>query len=87
MDRSLSDFKFRCRRKLEDLGDTTLNAQQYDEAITHYTAALSLNLTTPQTLVVSIGLREKTCSFMWCRILWGYNRCIRDDALEDVAII
>ena len=70
IDYSLSDFKSRCRRKLEDLGDTAMNVREYDEAIAHYTVALSLNLTTPQALFVR---RSKARA---ARGLW-------EDALND----
>lgn len=51
-DQSPLDFKSRCRRKLENLGDTAVNAKQYDGAISQYTIALSLNPTAPQDLLV-----------------------------------
>jgi tetratricopeptide (TPR) repeat protein len=38
-----TDFKQRCVEKLEQLGDIAAEAQQHDEAINHYSAALSLN--------------------------------------------
>ena len=47
-----SDFKSRCRGKLEVLGDSAANAKQYDESIAQYTAALSLDPVTPQDLLV-----------------------------------
>ena len=49
----LLDFDSRSRGKLEDLGDSSMNARQYDEAILQYTTALSLNPTTAQTCWVS----------------------------------
>ena len=48
----LSDFRWRCRNKLEDLGDSAMNAKQYDEAISQYTAALSLDPVSAQDLLV-----------------------------------
>lgn len=51
-DRFLSEFKSRCCGKLEDLGDTSTEARQYDEAISHYSVGLSLNPTTPQALFI-----------------------------------
>ena len=42
-ERPLSEFKFRCCRKLEDLGDTAMSTRHYNEAISQYSAALSLN--------------------------------------------
>jgi tetratricopeptide (TPR) repeat protein len=46
------DFKHRCSRKLEELGDAATNARRHDEAIFRYSAALALDHTTPQTLLV-----------------------------------
>ena len=51
-DHSLSDFKSRCREKLEDLGNSAVNAGQYDEMVSRYTAALLLDPSTPQDLLV-----------------------------------
>jgi tetratricopeptide (TPR) repeat protein len=38
----------RCAEKLEHLGDIAAEAQQHDEAIYHYSTALSLNPVIPQ---------------------------------------
>ena len=46
------DFKSRCREKLEDLGDSAVNARHYDEAVSLYTAALSLDPSSPQNILV-----------------------------------
>ena len=51
-----SDFKSKCCGKLGDLGDHSMNAGQYDEAILEYTTALALNPTTLQDL---LGKRSK----------------------------
>ena len=48
----LSDLKYRCRRKLEDLGDSAANTKQCNEAISLYTAALSLDPVSPQDLLI-----------------------------------
>ena len=58
-DHLLLDFESRSRGKLEDLGDSSMNAGQYDEAILQYTTALSLNPTTLQNL---LGKRSKACA-------------------------
>ena len=42
-DRFLSDFKLRFAEKLERLGDAAVDAQHYDDAITRYSTALSLD--------------------------------------------
>ena len=52
LDQRVSEFKSRCHGKLGDLGDSALNGKQYDEAVSHYTVALSLNLATPQDLLM-----------------------------------
>ena len=57
-DRSLSDFKSRCCEKLEALGDSAIDAQQHDEAVSQYSAALSLNPTVPQALSSSDVLND-----------------------------
>jgi hypothetical protein len=49
-DRSPSDFKQRCVEKLERLGDIAAEAKLHDEAIIHYSTALSLNLVIPQDI-------------------------------------
>ena len=51
-DHILPAFKYRCRTKLEDLGDSAVNSSQYDEAISQYTAALSLDPSSLQDLLV-----------------------------------
>jgi hypothetical protein len=40
-----SDFEYRCCEKFEALGDNAIDARQHDEAISQYSAALSLTLT------------------------------------------
>ena len=51
-----SDFKSTCCGKLEHLGDSAVNAKEYDEAILQYTTVLSLN---PVTLQDLLGKRSK----------------------------
>ena len=48
----LSGFKSRCSGKSEDLGDIAMNNTEYDEAISQYTTALSLDPATKQVLLV-----------------------------------
>ncbi|KAF8555027.1 hypothetical protein OG21DRAFT_963376 [Imleria badia] len=52
------DFRQRSFKKLEHLGDTGVDAQRYDEAISHYSTALSLNPPSPQDILVK---RIKAC--------------------------
>ncbi|KAF8554674.1 WD40 repeat-like protein [Imleria badia] len=46
------DFSQLCFKKLEHLGDTAVDAQQYDDAISYYTTALSLNRPSPQGVLI-----------------------------------
>ncbi|KAF8548191.1 hypothetical protein OG21DRAFT_1489599 [Imleria badia] len=39
----LADFKSRCGRKIEDLGDLAMSGRQHDKAISQYSVALSLD--------------------------------------------
>ena len=48
----LSDFRQRSFKKLEHLGDTAVVAQRYDEAISYYSTALSLNSLSPQGILI-----------------------------------
>ena len=66
----LSEFKFGCCKKLEDLGDTAMNIQHYDEAISQYSAALALDPAGPQDLFI------KRSKVYIARGLW-------EDALND----
>ncbi|KAN0078113.1 hypothetical protein V8E55_010170 [Tylopilus felleus] len=46
------DFSQRSSKNLEYLGDAAMDAKQYDEAISHYTIALSLNQKSPEGILV-----------------------------------
>ena len=54
-ERSPSDFRQRCAGKLEQFGDKAVDAQQHDDAITRYSAALSLNPAVPQDIFRGYG--------------------------------
>ena len=43
---------------MERLGDTAVDSQRYDEAISHYLTALSLDLPSPQSILTK---RSKAC--------------------------
>lgn len=47
-----SDFRQRSSEKLQHLGDTALNSQRYDEAVSHYTIALSPEPPSPQVILI-----------------------------------
>ena len=66
----LLDFRLHCHEKHECLGDVTADAQRYDEAITHYSAAISLDLRSPP------GLLIKRSKARMAKGLW-------EDALDD----
>ena len=51
-DSFLSDFRQRSSKRLKRSGDTALNAQRFDEAISDYTIALSLNPPSRQDILV-----------------------------------
>ena len=51
-DHPLSEFKSRCCEKLDGLGNTAMNTQHYDQAISLYSAALSLDPAAPQGLLI-----------------------------------
>ena len=67
-DLSLTDFESRCCEKLEALGDIAIDSRQHDDAISQYSAALSLNPTTPQALFV-----QRRRAGMWADALNGPN--------------
>ncbi|KAN0087969.1 hypothetical protein V8E55_006590, partial [Tylopilus felleus] len=46
------DFTQYCSEKLGHLGDTAMDAQQHDEAISYYTTALSLGPACPQNVLI-----------------------------------
>ncbi|KAF8554548.1 protein prenylyltransferase, partial [Imleria badia] len=66
-------FRQRCTEKLEYLGDVAADAQQHDDAITQYSAALSLDLPIPNVFI------KRSKAYM-AKGLWG-------DALDDVNLV
>jgi len=52
MSPSSARMKSRCCKKLGDLGDTAMNTRDYDEAISQYSVALSLDPAAPQGLFI-----------------------------------
>ena len=69
-DSSLLDFKLRCYEKLEHVGDAAVDARRHDEAIIHYSAAISLERDSSQDLFI------KRSKVRMAKGLW-------EDALED----
>lgn len=41
-DRLPSDFKYRCSEKLEQFGDAAMDTEEHDEALTYYSAVLTI---------------------------------------------
>jgi len=82
-DHSLPDFRRRFSKKLEYLGDAAMNAQQHSEAISEYSAALSLDPPAPQGLFIgrskayiargmwedALNDANKVHSFVSCRFM------------------
>ncbi|KAN0094862.1 hypothetical protein V8E55_003149 [Tylopilus felleus] len=48
----VTEFRRRCIQKLETLADTVTRDKRHDDAISHYSAALSLKPAAPQTLLI-----------------------------------
>ena len=46
-----ADFRGRCIEKLEKLGDTAVHSQNHNEAVIHYSDALSLNPQNPSNIL------------------------------------
>ncbi|KAF8436010.1 hypothetical protein L210DRAFT_3549851 [Boletus edulis BED1] len=64
-------------KKLEHLGDTAVGVQRYDEAVSHYSTALSLILSSPQAILIK---RSKA------RLATGSWKEALDDANEVIAL-
>ena len=62
-------FRQRCTERLEYLGDVAADKQQHDDAITQYSAALSLDLPIPHVFI------KRSKAYM-AKGLW-------EDALDD----
>ncbi|KAG9311265.1 hypothetical protein JVU11DRAFT_8351 [Chiua virens] len=58
------DFKHRCSEKLEHIGDNAMSAERYDEAISQYSAAVSLGPEDPQSLFIKRS-RAYVAGGMW----------------------
>ncbi|KAF8548910.1 hypothetical protein OG21DRAFT_1500722 [Imleria badia] len=69
------DFQSRCGRKLEDLGDLAMGARRHEEAISKYSAALSLDPINPQVLFVKRSKARANLGF-WKDALNDANEVI-----------
>ncbi|KAF8139079.1 hypothetical protein EV363DRAFT_1580710 [Boletus edulis] len=74
------DGERRSAGKLEHLGDTALDAHRHDEAITHYTNALSLDPASPDILIKRSKAHMATAS--WKEALNDANQAIKLDPLS-----
>lgn len=63
-DHSLSGFKQVISQKLEDLGDAAMDAGRHDEAISEYSAVLSLEMASPQGLLIKRSRARVACG-LW----------------------
>ena len=64
----LSDFRERSFKKLEHLGDTAVDAQRYDEAISHYSTVLSRKPTNIVNILVKRS-RARSLMGLWVEAL------------------
>ena len=69
----LSDLRQRCLEKLEHLGDTAVDAQQYDVAISHYSTALSFNSPSPQGILIKRS-KARVATGAWQQALDDANQ-------------
>ncbi|KAF8127262.1 hypothetical protein EV363DRAFT_491491 [Boletus edulis] len=69
------DFKQRSSEKLDHLGDTAVGAQRYDEAVSHYSTALSLTLSSPQAIFIKRS-KARLASGSWKEALDDANEVI-----------
>ncbi|KAF8550490.1 hypothetical protein OG21DRAFT_1513946 [Imleria badia] len=74
----IHDFRQRSSKNLEHLGDIAADAQRYDEAISHYTTALSLNLPSPQYLLIKRS-KAYLATGSWKHVLDDANQAITLD--------
>ncbi|KAF8548112.1 hypothetical protein OG21DRAFT_1607087 [Imleria badia] len=72
------DFRHRCSRKVEDLGDAATNTCRHDEAISRYSAALTLDPTIPQDLLVKRS-KAYAAKGLWQDALNDANEAIKLD--------
>ena len=68
-----SDFRQRSFKKLEHFGDTAMDAQRYDEAISHYSTALSLNSPSPQGILIKRS-KARVATGSWKQALDDANQ-------------
>ncbi|KAG9310469.1 hypothetical protein JVU11DRAFT_9613 [Chiua virens] len=73
-----SDFRQRCLEKLPSFGDAAASAQRPDEAIAHYSAALSLNPALPQAILV-MRSQAYISKGLWEAALDDTNQAIKLD--------
>ncbi|KAI9462971.1 hypothetical protein HD554DRAFT_1425706 [Boletus coccyginus] len=72
------DFRQRSSEKSEHLGDTAVDSQRHDEAISHYTTALSLDPPSPQGILIKRS-KALTATGSWKQALDDANQVINLD--------
>ena len=72
----LSDFRQRSFKKLEHLGDTAVDAQRYDEAISRYSIALSLDSPSPLGILIKRS-KARVATGSWKQALDDANQVHR----------
>ncbi|KAF8424790.1 hypothetical protein L210DRAFT_2092135 [Boletus edulis BED1] len=77
----LLDFRQRSFKELVHLGDKAADAQRHDEAITHYTTALSLNPPSPQLILIKRS-RAFLATGSWKQALQDADQAVRLDPLS-----
>ena len=69
----LSDLRQRYLEKLEHLGDTAVDAWQYDVAISHYSTTLSFNSPSPQGILIKRS-KARVATRSWQQALDNANQ-------------
>ena len=73
-------------KKLEHLGDTAVDVQRYDEAISHYSTALSINPPSPQG-ILSKRSKARVATGSWNQALDDANQVHRSYLMEGLVLL
>ncbi|KAI6004535.1 hypothetical protein F5J12DRAFT_927943 [Pisolithus orientalis] len=74
----ISDFTEKCAAKLERVGDSVFGSSKYDDAITQYSAALSLSPPSPAGLLIKRS-RARAAKELWEDALQDANEAVKVD--------
>ena len=80
-----SEFRRRSFNKLEHLGDTAVDARRYDEAISLYSTALSLNPRLPQSILIKRS-KARVATGSWKQAIDDANQ-VRHFCLVEVNLV